>query len=137
MGGVPTCDVELCVDARPTGTTFDPDVEVRLIATGSEVGIALEAAEALARDGVRAAVVSAPSFELFASQDADYRAGVLGSGPRVGVEAAVRQGLDAFLRPEDAFVGMSGFGASAPAEELYAHFNITAEAVATAARGLL
>ncbi|MFT7593841.1 MAG: transketolase [Paracoccaceae bacterium] len=79
-------------------------------------------------------MVSAPCFELFALQDADYRRAVLGTAPRVGVEAASRQGWGAMLGPDDAFVGMTGFGASAPAPELYDHFGITAEAVAAAAR---
>jgi transketolase len=111
--------------------------DVTLIATGSEVEIALAAAERLAAAGIRAAVVSAPCFELFAQGDDAYRAGVLGSAPRVGVEAAIRQGWDLLLRPEDGFVGMTGFGASAPAEELYDHFGITATAVADAARKLI
>ncbi|WP_347312252.1 transketolase [Defluviimonas sp. SAOS-178_SWC] len=111
--------------------------DVTLIATGSEVEIALAAADLLAAEGVAAAVVSAPCFELFANQDAATRAEVLGTAPRVGVEAAIRQGWDAFLRPEDGFVGMTGFGASAPAEVLYRHFGITAEAVAEAAKGLV
>ncbi|SDN92457.1 transketolase [Lutimaribacter pacificus] len=111
--------------------------DVTLIATGSEVEIAMSAADRLADEGIRAAVVSAPSFELFAQQDADYRQTVLGDAPRVGVEAAIRMGWDAVLRPEDGFVGMDGFGASAPAEALYAHFGITPQAVADTARGLL
>ncbi len=108
--------------------------DVTLIATGSEVEIALAAADRLAGEGIAAAVVSAPCFELFDQQDAATRAAVLGTAPRIGVEAAIRQGWDAMLRPEDGFVGMTGFGASAPAEELYRHFGITAEAVADAAR---
>jgi len=111
--------------------------DVTLIATGSEVAIALEAAELLAAEGIRAAVVSAPSFELFAEQDADYREGVLGQAPRIGIEAAVRQGWDGlFLRPGDAFIGMSSFGASAPAADLYRHFGITPEAAVEAAHRL-
>ncbi len=110
------------------------DRDVTLIATGSEVELAVQAAALLAEDGIHAAVVSAPSFELFAAQDDTYRAAVLGTAPRVGVEAAVRQGWDAVLDRSDAFVGMTGFGASAPAADLYRHFNITAEAVADAAR---
>jgi len=112
------------------------DRQVTLVATGSEVEIALAAAGVLAAEGIRAAVVSAPSFELFAAQSGDYRRAVLGTAPRVGVEAAIRQGWDAVLRPEDAFIGMTGFGASAPAPALYAHFGITSEAVADAARRL-
>src|SRR5690606_4470961 len=109
----------------------DPgDRQATLIATGSEVEIALAAADLLAEQGIIAAVVSAPSFELFAAQPADYRAAVLGDAPRVGVEAAIRQGWDgAILRTTDGFVGMTGFGASAPAPDLYRHFGITAEAV--------
>ncbi len=110
------------------------DRQVTLIATGSELEIAVAAADLLSAEGIRAAVVSAPSFELFAAQPEAYRAGILGSAPRIGVEAAIRQGWDALLRPEDGFVGMTGFGASAPAPQLYAHFGITPEAVAEAAR---
>jgi transketolase len=111
--------------------------DVTLIATGSEVEIAINAAEVLARDGIKAAVVSAPCFELFATQDAAYRAEVLGRAPRVGVEAALEQGWGKLLGDNSAFVGMTGFGASAPADELYEHFGITADAVATAAKNLL
>ena len=111
--------------------------DVTLIATGSEVEIAMAAAEALAASGVKAAVVSAPCFELFEAQDDAYKANVLGTAPRVGVEAAVRQGWDVMLDRADGFIGMTGFGASAPAPELYAHFGITAEAVADAARALI
>ncbi|MGD9866181.1 MAG: transketolase C-terminal domain-containing protein, partial [Pseudodonghicola sp.] len=108
--------------------------DVTLIATGSEVEIALNAADLLARDGIRAAVVSAPCFELFAQQPAAYRLSVRGCAPRVGVEAAVRQGWELFLERGDGFVGMTGFGASGPADQLYRHFGITAEAVAASAR---
>ncbi len=111
--------------------------DVTLIATGSEVEIAMTAAEALAKNGIKAAVVSAPCFELFAKQDAAYRAEVLGSAPRVGVEAAIQQGWGPLLGDNSAFVGMTGFGASAPIDDLYNHFGITADAVATAAKNLL
>lgn len=110
---------------------------VTLIATGSEVEMATKAANILAADGIRAAVVSAPCFELFAQQPASIRKQVLGDAPRVGLEAAVRQGWDRVLDSTDAFVGMTGFGASAPAADLYAHFKITAEAVAATAKTLL
>ncbi|MBV0892577.1 transketolase [Paracoccus sp. Z118] len=114
------------------------DRQVTLIATGSEVEIALAAADALAAEGIAAAVVSAPSFEQFAAQPDGYRAAVLGDAPRIGVEAAIRQGWDGpILRTTDRFVGMTGFGASAPAPDLYRHFGITAEAVAAAARNLI
>lgn len=110
--------------------------DVTLIGTGSEVEIALAAADLLAGEGIRAAVVSAPCFELFAGQDAGYKAAVLGEAPRVGVEAAVEQGWAPLLGQNSAFVGMTGFGASAPAKDLYRHFGITAEAVAQAAKTL-
>ena len=111
--------------------------DITLIATGSEVEIAIDAAEDLAVEGIQAAVVSAPCFELFADQDADYRAKVLGTAPRIGVEAAIRQGWDAMLRSDDTFIGMTGFGASAPAAQLYQHFGITSAAVINAARAYL
>jgi transketolase len=107
--------------------------DVTLIATGSEVAIAVAAAELLGRRGLRAAVVSAPCFELFAAQPLDYRTTVLGSAPRVGIEAAVEGDWRRWLGEAGEFVGMTGFGASAPAGELYSHFGITAEAVAAAA----
>ncbi|NWG72064.1 MAG: transketolase [Parvularculaceae bacterium] len=114
-----------------------PDPHVVLIATGSEVEIALEAQKKLACDKVRARVVSAPCFELFEAQPHDYRRKLLGKAPRVGVEAAIRQGWDVLLRRRDAFVGMTSFGASAPAGDLYAHFGITADRVAEAAKARL
>ncbi len=111
--------------------------DVTLIATGSEVAIAMEAADLLAGDGIRAAVVSAPCFELFAKQDEAYRKEVLGEAPRVGVEAAVEQGWGRILGPDSAFVGMEGFGASAPINDLYENFGITPRAVAEAAKKLV
>ena len=98
----------------------------RLIATGSEVSIALDAARLLANDNIRAAVVSAPCFELFRRQSREYRAAVLGRVPRVGVEAAVEGDWARWLGDGGEFVGMTGFGASAPAEALYREFGITA-----------
>ncbi|WP_018632592.1 transketolase [Neomegalonema perideroedes] len=107
--------------------------DATLIATGSEVEIAMRAAELLSEQGLRVAVLSVPSFEIFAARPAAERAALLGEAPRVGVEAAIRMGWDLLLRPEDGFVGMTGFGASAPAPALYQHFGITAEAVAAEA----
>jgi transketolase len=106
---------------------------VTLIATGSEVSIALEAASLLDKDGVRAAVVSAPCFELFRRQSREYRTAVLGRVPRVGIEAAIEGDWARWHGDGGEFVGMTGFGASAPAETLYREFGITPEAVATAA----
>ncbi|MFN4128446.1 MAG: transketolase [Paracoccaceae bacterium] len=113
------------------------DRQITLIATGSEVEIAVAAADLLAAEGIRAAVVSAPSFELFAAQPDAYRAATLGDCPRIGVEAAIRQGWDTILRHTDGFVGMTGFGASAPAPQLYKHFGITAQAIADTAKNLI
>jgi transketolase len=108
--------------------------DVTLIATGSEVSIALQAARLLANDSVRAAVVSAPCFDLFRQQSREYRSQVLGTAPRIGVEAAVEGDWARWLGDSGKFIGMTGFGASAPAETLYCEFGITAEAVATAAQ---
>ena len=107
--------------------------DVTLIGTGSEVSLALDAAKLLASDGIRAAVVSAPCFDLFRQQSREYRASVLGRVPRIGVEAAVEGDWARWLGDSGEFVGMTGFGASAPAEVLYREFGITAEAVARAA----
>ncbi len=107
--------------------------DVTLIATGSEVTMALKAARLLANDNVRAAVVSAPCFELFRQQPRAYQAGVLGRAPRIGIEAAIEGEWGRWLGDSGEFVGMTGFGASAPAEVLYREFGITAEAVATKA----
>jgi len=106
---------------------------VTLIATGSEVTTAVEAADLLAREGVAAAVVSMPCLELFEQQAASYRDGVLGEAPRIAIEAAVRQSWDRYLRPGEPFIGMTTFGASAPAPKLFEHFGITPAKVAAAA----
>lgn len=112
--------------------------DVTLLATGSEVEIAVAAAEKLKADhGFAAAVVSMPCWELFEEQDAGYRAKVLGSAPRVAVEAAGRLGWDRWIGENGAFIGMTGFGASAPAADLYKHFGITSQAVADAALQLI
>lgn len=108
--------------------------DVTLIATGSEVSLALEASRLLADESIRAAVVSAPCFELFLEQSADYRASVLGKAPRIGIEAAIEGDWSRWIGDTGEFVGMTGFGASAPASVLYREFNITAPAVANAAR---
>ncbi len=108
--------------------------QATLIGSGSEVAIAMAARAALAAEGIRAAVVSLPCWELFASQGAAYQAAVLGAAPRFGIEAAAGFGWERWLGPDGVFIGMSGFGASAPYEELYRHFGITAEALAQAVR---
>ncbi len=109
--------------------------KVVLLATGSEVEIALEAQKTLEAEGIGARVVSMPCFSLFAQQDAKYRADTLGGKlPKVAVEAGIRDGWDRWIGPEGGFVGMTGFGASAPYKALYKHFGITAEAVVKAAK---
>jgi transketolase len=111
--------------------------DITILATGSEVGIAVEARERLAKDGIEAAIVSMPCWELFAAQPVAYREAVLGAAPRVAVEAAVEFGWERWLGEKGAFIGMQGFGASAPAAKLYEHFGITAANIADAARKLL
>jgi transketolase len=108
--------------------------DVTLLASGSEVSIAVQAAARLAEGGLAAAVVSVPCMELFAAQPQAYRQSVLGRGPRVAVEAAVEGSWGRWLGEGDGFVGMSGFGASAPAAVLYREFGITPAAVAAAAK---
>ena len=106
-----------------------------ILATGSEVEIALAARDALQADGIGTAVVSMPCQELFDAQDDAYRFEVLGRGStRVAVEAAVRLGWDRYIGINGGFVGMDSFGASAPAGQLYEHFGITAAAVEAAIR---
>jgi transketolase len=118
--------------------------QVIVMATGSEVAIAMAARDLLQAKGIGTRVVSMPCWELFEEQDEAYRRRVLPGGPvRIAVEAAIRFGWDRWLfgergkREKSGFVGMHGFGGSAPAEELYAHFGITAEAVADKAQSLI
>jgi len=102
-----------------------------LIATGSEVEIAVAASDILREQyQIETAVISMPCWELFEEQDIDYQRHVLGSAPRIAVEAAARLGWDRWIGENGAFVGMTGFGASAPAPDLYRHFDITPEVVA-------
>jgi transketolase len=108
--------------------------QATVIATGSEVAIAMAAREALAAEGITVAVVSLPCWELFAVQDEAYRAAVLGGAPRVGIEAAGGFGWDRWLGPDGTFIGMTGFGASGNFEDLYKHFGITPEAVVAAVK---
>jgi transketolase len=117
------------------GEASDP---IRLIASGSEVELALAARDLLAKEGLAAAVVSMPSWELFAKQSETWRNEVMGgdSTVRVACEAATGFGWERWLGAKGAFVGMTGFGASGKASDLYKHFGITAEAIAEAARRL-
>jgi transketolase len=123
-----------CVNGAYEISPAQGTAAVSLFATGSEVSIALDAQKLLATRGVAARVVSVPCFELFAAAPEEVRRSVIGDAKvRVAVEAAVRQGWDAIIGSDGAFVGMTGFGASAPYKDLYRHFRITAEAVADAA----
>lgn len=125
--------------ARGAYLLHEPDTgrDVTLLATGSEVSIALRAAELLTARNIHAAVVSMPCWELFEEQTPAYRQSVLGSAPRVAVEAAAQQGWDRWIGERGAFVGMRGFGASAPGAALFEHFGIDAASVVAAAEGLI
>jgi len=108
--------------------------QVSLFATGSEVALAVEAKKLLDQRGIATRVVSVPCFELFFAQPEAARRAVTGDAPvRIGIEAAIRQGWDAIIGSDASFIGMTGFGASAPAKDLFKHFGITPEAVAAAA----
>jgi transketolase len=111
---------------------------VTLLATGSEVEIACTAADILrGQYKIAAAVVSMPSWELFEAQTPAYRRSVLAAAPRIGIEAAARLGWDRWIGEKGAFIGMQGFGASAPAPDLYRHFGITPENIVATARKLI
>ncbi|HSI39495.1 MAG TPA: transketolase [Xanthobacteraceae bacterium] len=112
--------------------------QVSLFASGSEVSLAVEAQTLLEAEGIATRVVSVPCFELFLAQPEEVRRQVVGAAPaKVAVEAGIRQGWSDICGSDAAFVGMSGFGASGPAPEVFAHFGITAAAVAQAARARL
>jgi len=114
------------------------EAKVSLFASGSEVEIAVAAQKQLGERGIASRVVSVPSLELLLAQPADRQKAIIGNAPvKVAIEAAVRWGWDAVIGPNGAFVGMHGFGASAPAKDLYRHFGITAEAAVNAAVKLL
>jgi len=114
------------------------EAKVTIFASGTEVSVAIAARDALQSEGIGTRVVSTPCWELFAAQPAAYRAQVIGKSPvRVAVEAAVGFGWERFIGEDGAFVGMTGFGASAPADRLYKEFGVTAEAVVAAAKAKL
>ena len=117
---------------------FDPNTDVLLIGTGSEVDLAMQAAKRLESEGLRARVVSMPSSNRFDRQPADYRESVLPSScrKRIAVEAGVTDFWRKYVGLEGVVIGIDSFGASAPAEHLYAHFGITADAVVAAAKAL-
>jgi transketolase len=116
----------------------DGKPDVILLATGSELQLAVAAHEILVADGIRSRVVSLPSFELFNDQPAEYRDKVLPpqSTKRVAIEAGIRQCWDQYLGTTGAFIGLDTYGASAPYQEIYKHRGITAEAAIAKAREL-
>jgi transketolase len=110
------------------------EAKVSLFASGSEVEIAVAAQKQLAERGIAARVVSVPALELLLAQPADKQKAIIGNAPvKIAIEAAVRWGWDAVIGHDGEFIGMHGFGASAPAKDLYKHFGITAEAAVNAA----
>ncbi len=111
--------------------------QVTLIATGSELSLAVEAADELKKQNINAAVVSMPVWELFEAQSPEYRREVLGSAPRIAIEAGARLGWDRWIGENGAFIGMSSFGASAPISALYEHFGITVDNVVKTSKDLV
>ncbi len=140
--GLPTLrlvhtDQNLCAKGGYVLAEADGKRQATIIATGSEVSLAMEARAKLKSEGIAAAVVSLPCWELFDLQDENYRNRVLGDGPRVAVEAASTFGWERYVGGKGAVVGMTTFGASAPAPELYKHFGITSDAVVQAVKARL
>jgi transketolase len=116
----------------------DANAKITLLATGSEVGLAVSAREALAKEGIGSRIVSMPCWGLFEEQSAQYRENVLGTGTvKIAIEAAVRQGWDRYIGGDGIFIGMHSFGSSGPAKDVYKHFHITPEAVVEAAKKAL
>ncbi len=138
--GLPTVrtehtDENLCARGGYELCAASSTAKVTLIATGSEVSLALNARAILEEEDIPTRVVSLPCWELFDAQDAEYRTETLGpSTVKIAVEAASTFGWERYVGPDGAVVGMTDFGASAPAKILYKHFGITADAVAEAAR---
>ena len=137
--GLPTLRTEhtndnLCANGAYVLREADGARDVTILASGSEVEIAIEAADTLSASGIAAAVVSMPCWEKFDKQQQSYRDAVLGTAPRIAIEAAAGFGWEKWIGTSGRFVGMSSFGASAPAGHLYEHFGLTSEAIAEAAR---
>ena len=128
----------LCAAGAYEITAGGDAAQVTLMASGSEVSVAFAARALLEQDGIATRIISVPCMELFARQSPERQADILGDTPvRIAIEAAIRMSWDRWLRDGDGFIGMEQFGASAPAERLFAHFGITGEDVAQAARALL
>ena len=111
--------------------------QATLIATGSEVSLAVEAAQALAQEGIKVAVVSMPCTELFDAQDISYQEDILGQAPRIAIEAGSKFGWERYVGLKGDIIGMDGFGASAPASELYNYFGITKEEIIDSVKNLI
>ena len=119
-------------------TDASGEPEVSIIATGAEVGLALQARKQLEVEGIKTRVISMPCVELFERQNAEWQKQTLGEAPiRIAVEAGMRIGWDRYIGRDGSFIGMSGFGASAPADVLFEQFGITTAAIVTAARNRL
>ena len=128
----------LCANGAYELAAGGSNPHLTLLASGSEVTTAMQARTMLKEIGIHARVVSVPCMDLFNSQNSETQADILGNAPlRIAIEAAVKQGWEAYLRPQDIFIGMEGFGASAPAQHLFEHFGITANAVVSAAQEAL
>jgi transketolase len=117
----------------------DQKPQVLLLATGSEVSLALKAYERLVSEGIRAQVVSMPSWHLFEMQSKEYRESVLPTAvrARIGIEAGVLSGWERYIGDAGEFIGMSSFGASAPADAAFKGFGITVENIITSAKGMI
>ena len=112
--------------------------DIVLLASGSEVHLALEAHKSLSTQGISARVVSVPCMELFMAQGEKYVRSVCGKDlPKIAIEAGIRQGWDHLIGREGGFVGMNSFGASAPGAVLFEHFGITADAIIAKAKDIL
>jgi len=131
-------DENLCARGAYELAGADGQAKVTILATGSEVEIAMKARDLLQADGIGTRVVTMPCWALFEEQDETYRERILGPGTvKVGIEAASPFGWDRYIGSDGAFVGMHSFGASAPAKDLFKHFGITPEAAAEAAKAAL
>ena len=114
------------------------EAQVTLFASGSEIKIAIEAQAMLEDEGIAARIISVPCFELFEAQSNKYQMNIIGDAPvNIAIEAGIRQGWDYLIGRQGVFIGMNSFGGSAPAEDLYQHFGITAQAVVKAAKAKL
>lgn len=127
-----------CADGAYEISKSDGEAKVSIFASGSEVSMAVDAQKLLAARGIPTRVVSVPCMDRLLELPDNKKAAIIGNAPvKVAVEAAIRQGWDAIIGMDGIFVGMNGFGASAPYKELYRHFGITPDAVAEAAQARL